>query len=573
MSAPTTIPTSATPDVVTAVIMVDGDEISGIYEVLAVTVVREVNRIPTAIVHLKDGEAARQTFAASDADLFVPGKEIEIQLGYRSQNTSVFKGIIIRHGIKVRSGNSMLVIECRDAAERLAHSRKSSYFSDEKDSDIMESILGAAGLESNVASLDSDVGQLVQFDSTDWDWIVCRAEAHGCVVIVDDGLVSVARPDGQSEPPVAVTFGTTLMELDVETDARVQDSTVEALSWNPAEQSVSMGEAEEPTVSPNGNIGPDELAAVLGVGTRSLRHGAWLKEPELKAWADGHLARQRFCRARGRATFQGFPDLRPGNTIKVEGIGERFSGTYFVSGIRHAYEGGQWRTHAQLGLSVEQHFQRFPISSDHAGGLIPAVPGLQIGIVTALAGDPDGEDRIRVRMPLVNKDAEGVWARLATLDAGSGRGTYFRPEIDDEVVIGFVHDDPRHAVILGQLHSSSKSAPEPPSDENAKKGFVSREKLSIIFDDETKSIELTTPSGNTISLSEDEKQIAVKDQHGNSLKMSSDGIVITSIKDVTLSATGNVKIEGVQLALSASASLKAEGSATAELKGGIVKIN
>ena len=50
---------------------------------------------------------------------------------------------------------------------------------------------------------------------------------------------------------------------------------------------------------------------------------------------------------------------------------------------------------------------------------------------------------------------------LATLDAGKERGTFFRPEIGDEVVVGFLNDDPRHPVILGMCHSSAKPAPEP----------------------------------------------------------------------------------------------------------------
>ena len=86
MSNASTIPTPATPDVCTAAVLVDGVEIPGAFHVFAVSVTREVNRIPTATIQLKDGEASRSTFELSNSDHFVPGKEIEIQLGYRSQN-------------------------------------------------------------------------------------------------------------------------------------------------------------------------------------------------------------------------------------------------------------------------------------------------------------------------------------------------------------------------------------------------------------------------------------------------------------------------------------------------------
>ena len=105
--------------------------------------------------------------------------------------------------------------------------------------------------------------------------------------------------------------------------------------------------------------------------------------------------------------------------------------------------------------------------------------GLQVGIVTELAGDPGKEHRIRVKVPLAGMDEQGVWARVATLDAGDQRGTVFRPEKDDEVVLGFFHDDPAQPVVLGMLHSSAKAPPIEPTDDNDEKGYVSRSKIAL----------------------------------------------------------------------------------------------
>ena len=77
MSNETTIPTPATPDVCTVAVLIDGAEIPGAFHVLSVSVTRELNRIPVATLQLLDGEAAKSTFAASNGDLFIPGKKIE----------------------------------------------------------------------------------------------------------------------------------------------------------------------------------------------------------------------------------------------------------------------------------------------------------------------------------------------------------------------------------------------------------------------------------------------------------------------------------------------------------------
>ena len=195
-----------------------------------------------------------------------------------------------------------------------------------------------------------------------------------------------------------------------------------------------------------------------------------------------------------------------------------------------------------------------------------------MGVVTALEGDPDGEDRIKCRLPLISTSDEGIWARLATLDAGKERGTYFRPEIDDEVVLGFLNDDPRHPVILGMCHSSAKPAPESAKDDNHHKGYVSREKLKLTFDDDKKVIGIETPAGNTITLSEDSKGIALEDQNGNKITLDDKGITIESVKDLIVKASGDAKLSGSNVELSAQTAFKASGTSTSELSGGMTTV-
>ncbi|HRD83031.1 MAG TPA: Rhs element Vgr protein, partial [Saprospiraceae bacterium] len=76
-----TIPTPATPDVCTITVLTDGEPVPGQYHIVSVVVSKELNRIPTASLHIRDGEAAAATFPAGNTDLFIPGKAVEIQLG------------------------------------------------------------------------------------------------------------------------------------------------------------------------------------------------------------------------------------------------------------------------------------------------------------------------------------------------------------------------------------------------------------------------------------------------------------------------------------------------------------
>ena len=65
------------------------------------------------------------------------------------------------------------------------------------------------------------------------------------------------------------------------------------------------------------------------------------------------------------------------------------------------------------------------------------------------------------------------------------------------------------------------------------------------------------------------------------MQMNTDGIIMESAKDVQIKATGDIKIEGINVEIKASANLKGEGSAGAafkssaitEIKGSLVNIN
>ena len=181
----------------------------------------------------------------------------------------------------------------------------------------------------------------------------------------------------------------------------------------------------------------------------------------------------------------------------------------------------------------------------------------------------------------MDNQGEGIWVRVATLDAGDKRGSFFRPEIDDEVIVGFINGNPNEAVILGMMNSSAKPAPLTASDNNHEKGFVTRSKIKFLFNDDKKSASLETPGGKKIILDDDAGVIHFEDENGNKVVADSGGITLDSPKDIILKATGDIRFEGMNISVKANAQFKAEGSAGAEistsavavLKGSMVQIN
>jgi len=202
--------------------------------------------------------------------------------------------------------------------------------------------------------------------------------------------------------------------------------------------------------------------------------------------------------------------------------------------------------------------------------MLPAVEGLHIGVVTALEGDPMKDHRVRVRLPMIDSSEDGLWTRICTLDAGDGRGTVFRPEIEDEVIVGFLYGDPRQAVMLGMLHSSKNPAHIEPSDDNHKKAYMSRAGTELLFDDDKPSCHIKLDSGRIIVLDDDAGTIVCEDPDGNTITLDSSGITLDSPKDITLKAGGDIKMEGVNIEAKASAEFKADGGAGSKLTSGAI---
>lgn len=576
--------------VVTFDLLIEGTAVPETVQVLSIAVVKEVNRVPSARIVIRDGDAATGEFATSNADEFVPGKKVEIKLGRDRQHATVFKGVILKQNVRLyEDGSANLIVECKDEAVKMTIGRRNHYYTESSDSEVIEEIIGRnSGLDKDVEATTLKHKELVQFHCTDWDFMLSRAEVIGKVVLVDDGKVQVKTPATSGQPEGIARYGDNLLEFDAEIDAPTQWKSVQARGWDYANQTLFEQTVTSAPVTEAGNLSGATLAEVINLDQLQLRHTGQVLEAELKQWADATMLKSRLAKLRGRARFFGSTAIKPGQLLDIQNIGDRFNGPVYVSGIRHDVSEGDWDTNVQFGLNPAWFHRTPEILDVSAAGLLPAVRGLQIGKVVQLQEDPDGEHRILVRLPIVNDSAQGVWARVASLDAGQNRGAFFRPEIDDEVVVGFLNDDPRDPVVLGMLNSSAKPAPIEAQDDNHEKGFVTRSEMKVHFHDETKTITISTPAGNSIVLDEDSTSIVITDQNDNTVTMDPDGITVDSPGDITITAggkidikaTGEMNLEAAKITATAQGAFEASGATAklagqgmTEVTGSLVKIN
>ncbi|MSM39711.1 MAG: type VI secretion system tip protein VgrG [Geobacter sp.] len=585
-------------DVVRLTLFSDGTQLDGAVPVISVAIVKAVNRIPSARIVILDGDMPGKDFPVSNTDSFKPGAKIKINAGYGSEEETIFQGVVVRHGIKISGNNySRLLVECKDQAVKLTIGRKNGNFVDSTDSDIIGKLIGNAGLAKDLDATTKQHKELVQYYCTDWDFILSRAEANGLLVIADDGKVSVKAPDTSATPPLKVTYGEDLMEFQADLDAESQLTSVKGVSWDMKTQAVVEAEQAPQTLNAQGDLASAALAGVVGPASYRLQTSAPADKDVLTAWAKGCQIKSGLARIRGRMKFQGSAKAKAGSLIELAGVGNRFNGTVFVTAVNHEIAGGNWLTEVEFGLSPDWFAEQRDIVAPPAAGLLPGVEGLLVGVVTKLDGDPEGENKIQVKVPVLQAETEGVWARLAQFYASDGIGAFFVPEIGDEVILGYFNNDPSHPVILGSLYSSKRKPPYALAAENNTKAIVTRSKMKMEFEEKDKVITISTPGNNKIVISDKDKSILIQDQNSNKVELKPDGIVLDSPKDITITAKGKITLDAVQsigitakqdvktaglnISSEAQVGFTAKGNATAELsasgqttvKGAMVMIN
>ena len=155
--------------------------------------------------------------------------------------------------------------------------------------------------------------------------------------------------------------------------------------------------------------------------------------------------------------------------------------------------------------------------------------------------DPLGQGRVQVRFQGRSPDDHrgDLWARVATLMAGNGRGTWFIPDIDDEVLVAFSESDRNRGFVIGSLWNDMNPPPETVQPGNKKKVVRSRNGLEITLNDENgqESLEIETPGGQKVTLQDGPGSIEISDSNGNSLRLEASGINVTSSAKVHVQAS------------------------------------
>lgn len=164
--------------------------------------------------------------------------------------------------------------------------------------------------------------------------------------------------------------------------------------------------------------------------------------------------------------------------------------------------------------------------------------------------DPDRRNRVQVKLLAFDDVAQQetlMWARVVAPFAGSDRGAFFLPDVDDEVLVVFVQGDARHPLVLGGLWNGASASPADieSGGVNRIKRIRSKNGIVITLDDQQgqEMLKLETPGGQKLTLKDGPGTVTIEDSNGNSIKLESAGI--------TVQASAKVKVQASTVEVSA----------------------
>jgi phage protein D/phage baseplate assembly protein gpV len=507
------------------------------------------------------------TLALHDARLhwideasLAPGKTVQISAKTERQEKILFDGEIVEIEPDFDASSQKLLVRAFDRLHRLARGRHVRSFLNVSDEDLIKKIAEEVGLQTQVGPTSQVYPYVFQNNQTNLEFLQERAAALGYLLYVQGKRLCCEAPRS-SEAPVELEWGVTLREFHPRMTTIGQVDSVTVRGWDPQGRQEIVGQASKgqdtPQIGQNGSGG--ELAhnafgldAQILVCDRPVRVAA---QADRLAQAVADRKAGNFVEAEGICS--GNPALVAGASAKIKAVGDRFGGTYYVTGTLHIHN-------ARDGYSTH-----FNISGHHPSTLLsllrqeeqPAsTMGLVIGIITD-NNDPKKQGRVKVKYPWLSAEHASDWARVVAIGAGNQRGIEYLPEINDEVLVGFEMGDIHYPYVLGGLWNGQDAPPKEvvQGGKVQKRVICSRTGHTITLDDSDGGggITVEDSKGNKIMLDSSSNKLTIAVKGDASLAM--DG-------GLTIEAKGQVQIKGMGVKIDG-------GASTVDVKGSMINLN
>jgi phage protein D len=278
-------------------------------------------------------------FAYFDRQLLDFGKELTVRLG---QDT-LFAGRVtgLEAGFPEASPPTITVL-AEDRLQDLRMTRRTRAFADVADRDVMSQIASDHGLTPDLDLNGPTHKVLAQLDQSDLAFLRERARAVDAEVWVNGRTLAAKSHGSRNGGKLTIAHGGALREFEVLADLADQRTSVDVGGWDVAGKRALRETADSSVLGAElggGDGGGSVLRSALGERKESVAHTVALTSQEARARAEALYKRRARRFIRGRGIAETSSALRVGATVKLDRLGPLFSGDYYVTEVRHGFEG------------------------------------------------------------------------------------------------------------------------------------------------------------------------------------------------------------------------------------------
>jgi len=319
--------------------------------VTRVEVEQSVDRAGTFAIELDNWDLASQQVKWSDASLFEPGGAVTVQLGYLDSIATVMVGEIT--GLEVafpERARALLTVRGYDRLHRFRRGRRTRTYLQVKDSDVARQLAADLGLSADVEDSAEVHSYLLQHNQTDVDFLLARAAAIGYELSVDDRTLRFRRLQHDRGKVLTLDFLHGLMTFTASLSTADQVGQVTVRGWDPKAKQALVGQAQASDVRgtmAGQQVGPAVADRLFGSRTLAVVDQPVATQSEADLLARGILNEIALGYVVAEGTAVGDPALRAGAVVELGGLGQRFSGLYYVTRATHVWD-GQFVTHLSL---------------------------------------------------------------------------------------------------------------------------------------------------------------------------------------------------------------------------------
>jgi len=276
-----------------------------------------------------------------DDALFREGNPVEIAFGYRDNKMISLSGEIT--GLEPDFPELQpptLTVRGYDRRHRLMRSRRSRSFTNCKDSDIASQIASEANLRPKVEDSGVMLPYVLQHNQTDLEFLMMRARRINFeVAAIDRDLLFRPRKIADTAE-LTLHREVELLEFRPRLTTLGQVPQVEVRGWDPTKKQEIVAQAaigDEPRLMAGSSSGPSATRRAFDT-LKSVRVTSPVQsQDEADAMAKRGFAEMALGYIRADGVCIGEPRMRAGTVVNIAGIGDRFSGAYYVLCVEHSF--------------------------------------------------------------------------------------------------------------------------------------------------------------------------------------------------------------------------------------------